>query len=90
VKTKPVTVAPATPVLDILTPQELAAALKVKPGWVYEMMRPRRINTQPFPVFRAGKYLRFSLAAVLAWMANAPRPCYKPRRKRTHKAVTRG
>jgi len=38
---------------DILTPQELAARLKVKPGWVYEKLRPR----QPNPIARNQKWV---------------------------------
>lgn len=51
---------------DILTPAELAARLKVKPGWIYEQMRPRVKN--PLPVLRVGRFLRFSWAAVSEWL----------------------
>jgi excisionase family DNA binding protein len=51
---------------DILTPDELAARLKVRKTWVYEKLRPGRKN--PLPVFRIGKYLRFSWPAVSAWL----------------------
>lgn len=51
---------------DILTPAELAARLKVKPGWIYEQMRPSRKN--PLPAMHAGRFLRFSWAAVCSWM----------------------
>jgi hypothetical protein len=55
---------------DILTPAELASRLKVKPGWVYEQMRPWRKN--PLPTLRAGRFLRFSWAAVCVWMQGQP------------------
>ncbi len=51
---------------DILTVQELASRLKVKPTWVYEKMRGRGAN--PLPVFKIGRYLRFSWADVCAWL----------------------
>lgn len=51
---------------DILTPKELAKRLKVKPGWVYEKMRPRQRN--PLPAFHTGRYLRFSWPAIVAWL----------------------
>lgn len=55
---------------DILTPTELADRLKVKVGWVYEQMRPCRKN--PLPVLHAGRLLRFSWAAVCAWLQGQP------------------
>jgi predicted DNA-binding transcriptional regulator AlpA len=63
---------------DILTPQELAARLKVKPGWVYEKMRPRQPH--PLPVIKMGRYLRFSWPAVSAWLESLQRGTPKPRR----------
>jgi excisionase family DNA binding protein len=57
-----VVIAPA----DILTPDELAARLKVSRSWVYEKMRSRSEN--PLPVFRIGKYVRFSWVAVSGWL----------------------
>jgi excisionase family DNA binding protein len=56
--------APAVP--EILTPKEVAAMLRVAPSWIYAKSRRRQRN--PLPVFRIGRYLRFSRAAVLAWL----------------------
>jgi excisionase family DNA binding protein len=56
--------APAMP--EILTPQEVASMLRVAPSWIYAKSRRRQRN--PLPVFRIGRYLRFSRAAVLAWL----------------------
>jgi excisionase family DNA binding protein len=56
--------APAVP--EILTPEEVAAMLRVAPSWIYAKSRRRQRN--PLPVFRIGRYLRFSRAAVLAWL----------------------
>jgi len=65
---------------DILTPKDLAARLKVSTGWIYEKMRRRQQN--PLPVFKIGKYLRFSWPAVCAWLAStAPK---QKRGARTH------
>ncbi len=55
---------------DILTPKELAARLKVKPGWIYEQMRPACKN--PPPVLRVGRFLRFSWTAICEWLQAAP------------------
>jgi hypothetical protein len=59
-------VAPPFNPSDIITPDELAARLKVKPGWIYEQMRPARKN--PLPVLKCGRFLRFSWAAVCNWL----------------------
>lgn len=63
---------------DILTPKELAKRLKVKPGWVYEKLRPRQQH--PLPVFHMGRYLRFSWPAIVAWLEGTASPA-KPKRK---------
>jgi hypothetical protein len=42
---------------ELLTVEELAAVLKVKPSWIYA-------HAADLGVFRLGKYLRFSLALV--------------------------
>ena len=41
---------------DILTPEELAAKLKVPDSWVYEKTRGRCRN--PIPCLRLGRYVR--------------------------------
>lgn len=51
---------------EILTPQECAALLRVHISWIYAKSRRRQRN--PLPVFRIGRYLRFSRTAVLAWL----------------------
>ena len=50
----------------IMTVDEVAAMLKVTPGWVHEKCRRRSRN--PLPCFRPGKYLRFDRDEVLAWL----------------------
>lgn len=61
--------APLDP-LDILTPEELAARLKVPKSWVFEQTRQRASvrNKTPLPCIRMGKYLRFSWVQVSAWL----------------------
>lgn len=49
---------------DILTPDELAARLKVKRSWIYERAR----RGEALPHFKMGRYLRFSWTAVSAWL----------------------
>jgi Helix-turn-helix domain len=51
---------------SILTPEELAARLKVSPRWIYEKSRKR--NANPLPVLRLGRYLRFDWLAVSVWL----------------------
>jgi excisionase family DNA binding protein len=56
---------------DILTPDELAARLKVPKTWVYEKSRARCQN--PLPCFRIGRYIRFDWTAVVGWLATTRR-----------------
>jgi predicted DNA-binding transcriptional regulator AlpA len=72
-------VSPALFPSDIITPAELAARLKVKPGWVYEQMRPNRAN--PLPAMRAGRLLRFSWAAVCEWLQGSHIGKQQPKRR---------
>ena len=51
---------------DILTPEEVAARLKVPPSWVYEKTRTRCRN--PIPCLRLGRYVRFDWNAVIIWL----------------------
>jgi hypothetical protein len=55
---------------DLLTPEELAARLKVSKSWVFEQTRQRASvrNKTPLPCIRMGKYLRFSWAQVSQWL----------------------
>ena len=60
--------APAMGVL--LTPAELAARLAVGESWAREKIREdaRVRDRDPLPCVRLGKYVRFSWAAVEAWL----------------------
>jgi len=60
---------------DLLTPDELAARLKVSRGWVTNKTRHRCLN--PVPHFRIGKYVRFSWPAVSAWLESTAPPVRK-------------
>jgi predicted DNA-binding transcriptional regulator AlpA len=70
---------------DILTPEEVAARLKVPPSWVYEKTRARCRN--PIPCLRLGRYVRFDWGAVINWLStaseqeNAARPGISPKRR---------
>ena len=69
---------------DILTPEELAARLKVPDSWVYEKTRGRCRN--PIPCLRLGRYVRFDWTSVATWLTapqstNPPRPDLSNRRK---------
>jgi hypothetical protein len=52
---------------DILTPEEVAARLKVPESWVYEKTRARCRN--PMPCLRLGRYIRFDWNAVIIWLS---------------------
>ena len=51
---------------ELLTIEELAATLKVKKSWVYGQGR-RRVEDR-IPQVRVGKYLRFKIDDVTAWL----------------------
>jgi hypothetical protein len=59
---------------DLLTPDELAARLKVPKSWVLEHTRargPRKGKRMPF--FYVGRYPRFHWPSVSQWLANNKR-----------------
>lgn len=49
----------------LLTVEELAQALKVPKSWIYDRTRRKRDG---IPHLRVGKYPRFELPRVLAWL----------------------
>ena len=51
---------------QLLTVEELANELKTPVSWVYG--QTRRKGDDSIPTLRVGKYLRFRLADVLAWL----------------------
>lgn len=50
---------------DILTPAELSERLKLPVSWIYKNVEKA---SNPLPVLRCGRYLRFDWNAVVAWM----------------------
>ena len=54
----------------ILTPQQLAERLQVKPSWVYEQTRSRSgvRNSDSLAYIKMGLYLRFESRDILAWL----------------------
>ncbi|WP_353071967.1 helix-turn-helix domain-containing protein [Tunturiibacter gelidiferens] len=52
--------------LELLTVDEIAAALRVSPSWVYERVRKR--GRDKIPHLKIGKYLRFRLKEVRIWV----------------------
>ncbi len=50
---------------EVVTPQELAAMLKVPVSWVYQ--RTSR-GPEAIPFFKVGKYVRFHAAEVIAFL----------------------
>jgi len=51
---------------QLMTVSEIAAFLNVRVSWVYE--RTRRRGAERLPHIKLGKYLRFSLPEVIAWL----------------------
>jgi excisionase family DNA binding protein len=47
---------------DLLTAEEVAALLKVKPSWVYERIRARK--GEKLPHVKLGHYVRFERTAI--------------------------
>lgn len=56
--------------MELLTPEQLASRLHVKPSWVYEQTRYRADirNADPFPFIKMGKFIRFDWNDVLVWI----------------------
>lgn len=52
---------------ELLTPDELAALLKVQKSWIFE--RTRRRSRDPLPCVRVGRYPRFIWSDVSQWLA---------------------
>lgn len=52
--------------LNLLTVDDLAKQLKVKPSWIYG--ETRKTGPGTIPRIRVGKYLRFSLEEVMDWL----------------------
>jgi hypothetical protein len=55
---------------EILTPDELAARLKVPKSWIYDQTRHRAQvrNSASLPHRRMGRYLRFIWSEVVEWL----------------------
>jgi excisionase family DNA binding protein len=62
----PITAPAPDSLSEILTPEELAALLRVTPSWVNEKTRRRAKN--PLPALRIGRYIRFRRSDVIAWL----------------------
>jgi excisionase family DNA binding protein len=52
--------------LNLLTVNDLAKQLKVKPSWIYG--ETRKTGPGTIPRIKVGKYLRFSLEEVMGWL----------------------
>ena len=50
----------------ILTVEQAAEILQLKPSTVYELTRRR--NSRPLPVHKAGKFLRFRRSEIERWL----------------------
>ena len=64
-KTKPTPPVAPQPVMEIITPQQVAERLQIESATVYELTRSRCTN--PLPAHRVGKLLRFDWAEVQQW-----------------------
>jgi hypothetical protein len=59
---------------NILTPDELAARLRVPVSWVFEKTRRRSQLDNPLPTMKIGRYLRFDWVQVSAWLQTTMKP----------------
>lgn len=53
-------------ITELLTIEEMADRLKVKPSWLY--FRTMNTGTNAIPRVKIGKYLRFDPAKVYQWI----------------------
>ena len=51
---------------ELLTVEEIARTLHVPISWIYA--RTRKRGAERIPYIKLGKYLRFDIAAVRAWL----------------------
>jgi excisionase family DNA binding protein len=68
-KNKPSQVLPVavSPVVEpVLTIEQVAERLQLKPSTVRELLRKR--NKRPLPALKAGKFLRFKWSMVEQWL----------------------
>ncbi|UCE08542.1 MAG: helix-turn-helix domain-containing protein [bacterium] len=52
---------------ELLTIDQMCEIFKVDPSWFYKETR-RKKSPDTIPVVRIGKYLRFRLSEVMAWL----------------------
>jgi excisionase family DNA binding protein len=55
-------------VAKLITVEEVAAKLRVKPSWVRERTRLRCPADERIPHIRLGRYVRFNEAEIDAWI----------------------
>jgi len=51
---------------NLVTVDDLAQQLKIKPSWIYG--ETRKTGPGTIPRIKVGKYLRFSLEEVMEWL----------------------
>lgn len=69
--------------MKLLTAEEVAAMLQVKPSWVHERTRERCPENQRIPCVRlpGGRYVRFNEQAIIEWMQNGCKPANASRQR---------
>jgi excisionase family DNA binding protein len=55
----------------ILTAEQVAERLQLKPSTIYELTRRR--NQRPLPALKAGKFLRFRWSEIEQWLSESRR-----------------
>lgn len=53
---------------QLVTIEQMASILQVKPSWLY--FRTMQTGTNAIPRVKIGKYLRFNPGAVMEWIEN--------------------
>jgi excisionase family DNA binding protein len=67
---------PRQPPEQILTPEEAASWLRLRPEQLYELTRKRCAH--PLPSLRCGKQLRFRLSEIDSWLTQETATPRKP------------
>jgi predicted DNA-binding transcriptional regulator AlpA len=65
--------------MRLITAEDVANKLGVKPSWVHERTRKRCPESDRIPCIRLGKYVRFSEAEIDAWILRGCKPACRYR-----------
>jgi predicted DNA-binding transcriptional regulator AlpA len=67
--------------MRLITADDVANKLGVKPSWVHERTRKRCPELERIPCIRLGKYVRFLEAEIDAWIQRGCKPASRDRQR---------